>query len=747
MIGFTGVAPTHRILNWSDCEYPAANLLDAGHAPPTAMNIMSPASLPHADVAALREESQALRAQVARLRGDRLRDAAGSRSNYSVVARGAPATASAAGKSFDPGMLPGGAQHEELAAEHPPPKKQDSSFVADLDESSTGDTRPSSVQVEAFSPGAAAGGIFSAFALPGGVFNAGAPPSSQASLGSEARRGRTGDDGGVDGETPTAQTVSGPTFFMALIVLSQRMRLWSSVAVATSFARRPDHSPSRLGAPAEAEVAESVDVSRAMSVAAVQVGQKAGGADRPAGVAGSTWPGSTGRSRIPPSELTRFLQMFGCKTQVLARGKGEAGAYSARRDKTRRSGGGTDKVLEKRGLTGLSVRRVACVMEHIRDRGNSVEEEQPRLEDANLKFSDFVAVMSSSGADEDFGADIAEEVKRWRAAFRTRTIGEVIDQLAREGSPEGVAALRRKSSSAGLGGVLGRMSQQSLMAILHTVVGITVLVGVLSTTLSIDYCVGCSAWLYIEAVVALVFITELLIKLRTFGWNEYFFGDDWKWNWSDTIITLVQVFDVMLTVWIETRESEDADRAQSPGNFWILIRTLRILRHARLVKMFRSPMLNDLSNILSGVLLCLPSMMWVIVMVSVALWLIASGFRSVIGPTDSDELLIEKCGGFDGDVLLNRTLAESIPECAHTWKLYAEEYCPTVASCSFMLFRCMVGDCTSKGGQSLPGHFTSGYGLQFQVIYGFGMLVLMCGISNINHRRLCRVDPERSGHR
>jgi hypothetical protein len=141
--------------------------------------------------------------------------------------------------------------------------------------------------------------------------------------------------------------------------------------------------------------------------------------------------------------------------------------------------------------------------------------------------------------------------------------------------------------------------------------------------------------------------------------------------------------------------------------------------------------MNDLSNMLSGILLALPSMLWVIVLISVVLWVIAFGFRSVIGPTDSHDHIIEKCGGFDGDSLLNKTVVQDIPECADTWRLYAEEYCPTVIDCSFMIFRCMIGDCTSKGGQSLPGHLTSGYGVQFQIVYCFGMLVLIFGLFNI----------------
>jgi hypothetical protein len=63
--------------------------------------------------------------------------------------------------------------------------------------------------------------------------------------------------------------------------------------------------------------------------------------------------------------------------------------------------------------------------------------------------------------------------------------------------------------------------------------------------------------------------------------------------------------------------------------------------------------------------------------------------------------------------------------------LFAEEYCDTVARCSFTVFRCIIGDCSSKGGQSLPGHFSRGFGMRFDVAYCLGMIVLIFGLFNV----------------
>jgi len=123
----------------------------------------------------------------------------------------------------------------------------------------------------------------------------------------------------------------------------------------------------------------------------------------------------------------------------------------------------------------------------------------------------------------------------------------------------------------------------------------------------------------------------------------------------------------------------------------------------------------------------------VTVLLSFCVCVIGAVFRFAIGPDAGEELLSDRCG-FDGDHINARGYEEVIndfPECAITHRLYAAEYCPTVISCSFTVFRCIIGDCSSRGGQSLPAHFSAGYGLTFDFAYGFGMVVLIFGLFNV----------------
>jgi hypothetical protein len=149
--------------------------------------------------------------------------------------------------------------------------------------------------------------------------------------------------------------------------------------------------------------------------------------------------------------------------------------------------------------------------------------------------------------------------------------------------------------------------------------------------------------------------------------------------------------------------------------------------------MLRSPLLKELANMLQGFMLGLPALLWVFVLIWIVVWVLGAALRSVVGPKPGDELLTDKCG-FNGDNAFgpdNTDVIEEFPECANRAKLYADEYCPTVAKCSFTVFRCMIGDCSSKGGQSLPGHLSAGYKERFEFVYVLGMIVLIFGLFNI----------------
>ena len=49
----------------------------------------------------------------------------------------------------------------------------------------------------------------------------------------------------------------------------------------------------------------------------------------------------------------------------------------------------------------------------------------------------------------------------------------------------------------------------------------------------------------------------------------------------------------------------------------------------------------------------------------------------------------------------------------------------------FSVFRCIIGDCTTHGGESLVMVFSDGFGMGFDLIYAFAMVVVTFGLFNI----------------
>lgn len=70
------------------------------------------------------------------------------------------------------------------------------------------------------------------------------------------------------------------------------------------------------------------------------------------------------------------------------------------------------------------------------------------------------------------------------------------------------------------------------------------------------------------------------------------------------------------------------------------------------------------------------------------------------------------------------------PDC-EAYLLYGEEFFNSVPMSMFTVFRCMIGDCSSTGGQSLVMHFANHYGWKFSLPYSIVMGVIIFGVFNI----------------
>jgi len=183
---------------------------------------------------------------------------------------------------------------------------------------------------------------------------------------------------------------------------------------------------------------------------------------------------------------------------------------------------------------------------------------------------------------------------------------------------------------------------------------------------------------------------------------------------------VISVIDLTLTL-IKRFAASSADF--SYGRLTMAMRVFRLLRMARVLKMLRTPLVRELSNMLVGFILGSPALFWTLFILWGVVGFIAMGLRMVVGLEPGEQSLLDRCG--PGDDMYN-----THPECKRH-KVIGEEYCGTVGRCMFTVFRCMIGDCSTKLGQSLTEHLSEGYGWKFNGVYCFGMIVLIFGLFNV----------------
>lgn len=146
------------------------------------------------------------------------------------------------------------------------------------------------------------------------------------------------------------------------------------------------------------------------------------------------------------------------------------------------------------------------------------------------------------------------------------------------------------------------------------------------------------------------------------------------------------------------------------------------------MKLLRSPLFQQLLELLSGFMIGVPWLFWVLVLLCVTIYLMAILLRQVVGPS-LGQTLRTTCG--EGDAVEHDSYEEMYDGDCKLHYIYGEEFFGTVVGSMVTVFRCMIGDCTSGSGKSLVVHFSHGYGYLFDIVYCSGMIVILFGLFNV----------------
>ncbi|CAK0880703.1 unnamed protein product [Prorocentrum cordatum] len=337
-----------------------------------------------------------------------------------------------------------------------------------------------------------------------------------------------------------------------------------------------------------------------------------------------------------------------------------------------------------------------------------------------ISFEAFVSAILMPDLPKQVDPTISRGIDKMQEALLKQDVEEVIAKLSRKRAAMTVDLdthnPARKTKAAW---------KSRIEAVLNVTVAITVITSIVCLGASTETDPDWEGWVVLEVFFAGILVTDSVLRIVLCGWGTFWCGQERYWNWLDIALTVVSVGDVCVTL---AAQAEDV----ALSRLSLVVRSLRVMRLARLLKIMRSPMIRELTNMLVGFALGSPALFWVSIILWVVVALLALALRVVIGPAPGEDVLIAKCGRADGV----NAMVGTDPDCeAH--KLYAEMllFLGSLNTCMFTVFRCMIGDCTSSAGSSLPAHLSRGYGAKFDLVYLTGMIVMIFGLFNVMSHR------------
>jgi len=347
---------------------------------------------------------------------------------------------------------------------------------------------------------------------------------------------------------------------------------------------------------------------------------------------------------------------------------------------------------------------------------SSPERGEPSACTKGVDLLTFVEVVVDPDLPTRVGASFRHDVTRIRQLLLQSDIDEIIRKVTR--------VRKNRASDYASEPEDGGMDTDLILFRLNVLVSVTVLLSVLFLGVSMDYEPSSGWWVAVEGLFAAIFVLELFVKLGILGVEHCLCGPYRMGNLFDLALTMIAISDVTFSaVVLLGAGSADAESGVSTARISLVLRCVRLARIARLVKLFKGPCLKELANMLSGFFIGLPSLVWVMVLLASVIYILALLLKSTVGPPHHARSLVSQCGS--GDIG-----SWDDPACS-ACDLYAEEYLYSVKSSMMVVFRCVVGDCTSKGGQSLSAHMSGCYTWTFDVVYFLGMVTVVFGLFNI----------------
>lgn len=196
-------------------------------------------------------------------------------------------------------------------------------------------------------------------------------------------------------------------------------------------------------------------------------------------------------------------------------------------------------------------------------------------------------------------------------------------------------------------------------------------------------------WEGCEVFFLLCYILEGLVKMKVFGCREYMTGYDKYWNWFDIACISLSMTDLFIAHLLKYFLSDG--RQPAIGGF-LIMKMLRLVRLARLVRALHYPIFDELKAMIYGVVSGMRVLFWALLLLFITIFFLG--------------------------VVLNKLMADT-PEIS------------TVPRAMFTIFRCFTDGCSTYDGAPLSERLREHHGAVFLIGYILIITLILFGLFNL----------------
>eukprot|EP00929_Paragymnodinium_shiwhaense_P005546 TRINITY_DN10770_c0_g2_i1.p1 TRINITY_DN10770_c0_g2~~TRINITY_DN10770_c0_g2_i1.p1 ORF type:complete len:694 (+),score=131.89 TRINITY_DN10770_c0_g2_i1:132-2213(+) len=197
----------------------------------------------------------------------------------------------------------------------------------------------------------------------------------------------------------------------------------------------------------------------------------------------------------------------------------------------------------------------------------------------------------------------------------------------------------------------------------------------------------------IDISFSVVFIFELMTKLKMHGFRGQFLGSNRFMNMFDAGLIFIDLVQLVLQIVYPSAASNVADLPSAS-----LFRIVRLARLIRILRLLRHPALQTLLMMLHGMFGGLPTLCWALLLFISTVYVVALMFREFLGRAEHQRIY---------------------------------EYFFNVPRAMVTTFRCSFGDCTTIQGTPIFEHVDEVYGMGFSLFYCLFAFAMSIGMFNV----------------